>query len=35
MKAFLDYVAQDIIDKYGNDLSHVAIVFLTNVHHYF
>jgi CRISPR/Cas system-associated exonuclease Cas4 (RecB family) len=27
MKAFLDYVAQDIIDKYGNDLSHVAIVF--------
>ncbi len=27
MKTFLHYIAQDIIDKYGTDLSHVAVVF--------
>ncbi|MCH5307281.1 MAG: PD-(D/E)XK nuclease family protein [Prevotella sp.] len=27
MKSFLEYVAQDIIRKYGTDLSHTAIVF--------
>ena len=27
MKTFLEYVAQDIIEKYGNDLSHIAVVF--------
>ena len=27
MKDFLEYVAEDIIGKYGNDLSHIAIVF--------
>ena len=26
-KTFLDYVAQDIINRYGTDLSHVAVVF--------
>lgn len=27
MKDFLEYVAQDIVDKYGYDLSRIAIVF--------
>ena len=27
MKTFLEYVAEDILQKYGNDLSHIAIVF--------
>lgn len=27
MKSFLEYVAEDIISKYGNNLSHVAVVF--------
>ena len=27
MKSFLTYVAQDIIQKYGNNLSDIAIVF--------
>ena len=27
MKTFLDYVAEDIIRKYGYDLSHMAVVF--------
>ncbi|MGN1264129.1 MAG: PD-(D/E)XK nuclease family protein, partial [Prevotella sp.] len=27
MKTFLEYVAQDILKKYGSDLSHVAVVF--------
>ena len=27
MKSFLTYVAQDIIQKYGNNLSDLAIVF--------
>ena len=27
MKEFLAYVAADIIEKYGNDLSNVAVVF--------
>lgn len=27
MKTFLEYVAEDIIQKYGHDLSHTAIVF--------
>lgn len=27
MKMFLDYVAEDIIQKYGYDLSHIAVVF--------
>lgn len=27
MKDFLEYVAQDIVDKYGSDLSRIAIVF--------
>ncbi len=32
MKTFLDYVAEDIIKKYGYDLSHMAVVFPTSVH---
>ena len=27
MKAFLEYVAEDIIEKFGTDLSHTAVVF--------
>ncbi len=27
MKTFLEYVAEDILKKYGNDLSHIAVVF--------
>ena len=27
MKSFLEYVAKDIMDKFGTDLSHVAVVF--------
>ena len=27
MESFLKYVAQDILQKYGTDLSHVAVVF--------
>ena len=27
MKTFLEYVAEDIISKYGTDLAHTAIVF--------
>ena len=27
MKAFLEYVAEDILKKYGNDLSRIAVVF--------
>ena len=27
MKAFLEIVAEDIIRKYGTDLSHIAVVF--------
>lgn len=27
MKTFLEYVAEDILRKYGNDLSRTAIVF--------
>lgn len=27
MKTFLEYVAEDIINKYGHDLSRIAIVF--------
>lgn len=27
MKSFLHYIAKDIIEKYGNDLSHIALVF--------
>ena len=27
MKSFLTYVAKDIIQKYGNNLSDIAIVF--------
>lgn len=27
MKTFLEYIADDLIDKYGNDLSHIAVVF--------
>lgn len=27
MKTFLHYVAKDIIEKYGTDLSHTALVF--------
>ena len=27
MKTFLEYVAEDILRKYGNDLSHIAVVF--------
>lgn len=29
MKKFLEYVAEDIIQKYGTDLSRIAIVFPT------
>lgn len=35
MKKFLEYVAEDIIKKYGTDLSRIAVVFQTNVLHYF
>lgn len=27
MKKFLEYVAEDIINKYGTDLSRIAVVF--------
>ena len=27
MESFLKYVAQDILQEYGTDLSHVAVVF--------
>ena len=27
MKTFLEYIADDLINKYGNDLSHIAVVF--------
>ena len=27
MKSFLEYVAEDIISKYGTDLSHTVVVF--------
>ena len=27
MKTFLEYVAQDIFEKYGNDLADTAVVF--------
>ena len=27
MKTFLQEVAKDLIEKYGNDLAHIAIVF--------
>ena len=27
MKSFLEYVAKDIIERYGNNLSKVAVVF--------
>ena len=27
MKSFLEYVAADLLEKYGTDLSHVALVF--------
>ena len=27
MKTFLEYVAEDIINKYGTNLSHTAVVF--------
>ena len=27
MKAFLKYVARDILEKYGNNLSDIAVVF--------
>ena len=27
MQTFLEHVAQDLIDKYGENLAHVAVVF--------
>jgi len=27
MKTFLEFVAQDLIEKYGTDLSRIAVVF--------
>ena len=27
MKSFLEYVADDLLSKYGTDLAHIAVVF--------